>query len=266
MMKPRAVDCNGEHVCLVDMTGRVQIYTEQGEYVRSWKMPETRSGRPTGLSFDDDGNLMICDTHYYRILFYTPDGKKISEKTIGGTHGRDGGQFGLVTDALRDSKRNLYVAEYGDNDRIQKFNPEGEFISQWGGHGKTDELFLRPQNMCIEDDKIWIADACNHRVKVYDVSSDEPKLEKIWGEAGHENGQLKYPYDIHIHDDHVYLCEYGSHRIQKMTKEGEHVASWGTYGLREPGQLRQPWAMARDSKGYLQVLDSSNHRVQVVDF
>jgi hypothetical protein len=35
---------------------------------------------------------------------------------------------------------------------------------------------------------------------------------------------------------------------------------------REPGQLNSPWAMALDSQGRLNVLDSSNHRVQRVRF
>ena len=266
VMKPRAIDIANEQVFLVDMTGRIQVFTEEGEFVRSWKMPKTKQGRPTGLSVDNDGNLMVCDTHYYRIMFYTPQGDHIAEKTIGGTHGRKGGEFGLVTDAQRDSRENLYIAEYGDNDRIQKLSPDGNFISLWGSHGKETNQFLRPQNMSMRNDQLWVADACNHRIQVFDVSGEKAEFVKTFGSLGTSLGQVNYPYDILVEDEYLYVCEYGNHRIQKMTHDGEGVESWGTYGLREKAELRQPWGMARDSKGRLHVLDSSNHRIQVIAF
>jgi hypothetical protein len=60
---------------------------------------------------------------------------------------------------------------------------------------------------------------------------------------------------------HVYLAEFGNHRVQKLTRTGEFVGAWGVNG-RRPGQLDQPWGVARDGRGSLHVLDSYNHRVQ----
>src|SRR5690606_36152225 len=107
--------------------------------------------------------------HYFRTLVYTPDGELLEEKTIGGVCGPGPGEFGFVTDAVEDSQGNIYIAEYGEYDRIQKFSSGGEFLVQWGSHGSEPGQFLRPQNLAIdEQDRIWVADACNHRIQVFD--------------------------------------------------------------------------------------------------
>ena len=102
------------------------------------------------------------------------------------------GEFGWVTDVAEDSRRqSIYVSEYGDNDRIQKFSPDGEFLLQWGGTGEEPGQFRRPQSMAIDDqDRIWVADACNHRIQVFD---SEGKLIKHWGEEGSAPGNCTIP-------------------------------------------------------------------------
>jgi hypothetical protein len=51
--------------------------------------------------------------------------------------------------------------------------------------------------------------------------------------------------------------------VQKFDREGKSIAWWGESG-QGPRQLNNPWSMVRDSQGRLIVLDSLNHRVQVV--
>ena len=265
LQKPRAlaIDANDE-LYIVDKTARIQVFDTEGTYLRGWKTPVSKNGKPSGLSIDRAGRLLVADTHYYRMLVYTPGGELLEKETIGGTLGHGPGEFGFVTDACEDSQGNFYVSEYGDFDRVQKFSHCGEFILQWGGHGSEPGQFRRPQNMTIDSqDNIWVADACNHRIQVFDSSG---KLLSIWGEEGSEIGKLYYPYDLVLDGrGHLYVCEYGNHRIQKFTLEGKSVGSWGTHG-KGPGQLHNPWAIARDSLGRIHVLDSNNHRVQRVVF
>lgn len=259
--KPRAIAVDADdQLYLVDMLARIQVFNTEGKFLRGWKTPESANGRPCGLTISRDGKLLVADTHYFRVLVYELDGRMIEDRTIGGAMGRGEGEFGFVTDAVDDSAGNIYVAEYGDNDRIQKFSPEGEFLLQWGSHGEEPGQFRRPQNLAVDDeDRVWAVDACNHRVQVFDSHG---KLLSIWGEEGSEPGQLYYPYDL-VFDDHgnVVICEYGNHRVQKFTPEGQFIASWGDNG-RAPGELHNPWAVGRDSQGRLHVVDSNNHRVQ----
>ena len=53
------------------------------------------------------------------------------------------GRFGYPTDVVIDRAGNFYVSEYGENDRIQVFSPEGKWLRQWGGHGLEPGEFLR---------------------------------------------------------------------------------------------------------------------------
>jgi DNA-binding beta-propeller fold protein YncE len=193
-------------------------------------------------------------------LIYSPEGELL--RTVGGTAGEKPGEFGFVTDIVQDSKNNYYVSEYGEFDRIQKFDSDWNFIKQWGGHGSKPGELCRPQSMAFDKEgRLWVADACNHRVQVFDT---EGKLLKIWGEEGGEPGQLHYPYGILLAEDGtVYLSEFGNHRVQKFTPDGKSLGYWGVPG-KDEGQLNNPWAIVQDSKGLIYVLDTNNHRVQVV--
>jgi len=265
LQKPRAIAIDAlDQLYLVDMTARIQVFDVDGNYLRGWKTPVSKNGKPSGLSIDRAGRLLVADTHYYRMLVYTAQGEPIEEATIGGTLGHGPGEFGFVTDAVEDSHGNFYIAEYGDFDRIQKFSHDRQFLLQWGSHGAEPGQFRRPQNLAIDQqDHIWVADACNHRIQVFDTSGE---LLSIWGEEGSDIGQLYYPYDLALDGQgHVYVCEYGNHRVQKFTLAGQSVGCWGTHG-KGPGQLHNPWAIALDSQGRLHVLDSNNHRVQRIIF
>ncbi len=252
-----AIDAQ-DQLYIVDMTARIQVFTREGEFLRGWQTPIHEQGRPTGLSIGRSGNVLVADTHYYRLLIYSPQGELL--ETLGGTLGHGPGEFGLVTDAVEDSHGNLYVSEYGEFDRIQKFDPQHKYVMEWGSHGSALGQFSRPQRMAIDaQDRIWVVDACNHRIQVFDTSG---KRLFHWGELGSEPGKLHYPYDLALDGEgHVYIVEFGNHRVQKFTEDGKSLGCWGTHG-REPGQMHNPWSLVRDSHGQLSVLDTNNHRVQ----
>lgn len=262
---PRSITIDEkDQLYIVDKTPRIQVFSPDGELIHSWQTPQYEFGKPCGLSFDLEGNLLVADTHYYRILTYTRTGQLLDERTIGGERGFVPGKFHFVTDCQQDKDGSFYIAEYGEFDRIHKYSKDRKFVLQWGGHGSEMMQFLRPQKM--EFDKsglLWVTDACNHRIQIFDVSGPEPKLARSWGEYGHAPGQLGYPYDLHLVEAEgvVYLCEFGNHRVQKFTLAGEFLGGWGRNG-RQPGELDQPWGITRDSHGRMYVIDTYNHRVQ----
>lgn len=254
-----------DEIYIVDMTARIQVFTTSGKYLRAWNTPDSQNGRPTGLSFDREGNLLVADTHYFRMIVYTPEGKLLEQRTIGGQSGSEPGKFNFVTDCQQDTSGNYYIAEYGEFDRVQKFTRDGQFIMQWGGHGVEPGEFIRPQSMEFDSaGRLWVADACNHRVQVFDVQGESAILLFHWGEQGKALGKLNYPYGLTLdRQGDVYLCEFGNQRVQKFTQQGELIAWWGENG-RGPGQLAQPWTAQLDSQGKLYVLDTYNHRVQQI--
>lgn len=259
--KPRGIAIDAQdRIYVVDMTARIQVFTPQGEFLRGWQTPVHVAGRPTGLTVDRRGRVLVPDTHYARVLIYSSEGELL--QTIGGVNGPGPGEFGFVTDVGEDSQGNLYVSEYGEWDRIQKFSPAGEFLLEWGGHGSEPGQFVRPQSLAIDSqDRVWVADACNHRIQVFD---GQGKLLQQFGSQGAGLGQLCYPYGLAFDaNENLYVCEFGNHRVQMFAPDGRPIACWGQQG-RQPGELFAPWGVVLDSQGVMHVLDTMNHRVQRV--
>ncbi len=266
LVKPRAIAIDAQdRLYLVDWTARIQAFDRNGKFLgHSWTPPDYRNGRPSGLSVDADGNLVVSDSHYQTVRIYSSEGKLL--RSIGGTIGTEPGQLSYVSDCLRDADGNFYIAEFGDNQRISKFDNEGKFLKCWGSPGSDTGQFARIRAMALgPDGNLYVADACNHRIQVF---TREGELVRYWGTAGTGAGQLSYPYDVAFSPkaaDALYVVEYGNHRVQKFSLIGKSLGTWGGPG-REPGRLSSPWALAVDSRGRVHVVDSENDRVQRIDF
>lgn len=264
LMKPRAmvIDRN-DQLYVVDMTGRIQVFDRDGNYLRGWRTPEIRNGRPTGLGIAQDGSLLVADTHYFRVLFYSPDGQLQTERTIGGQFGNEPSQFHFVTDVVQDRRGHVLAGQYGQIDQIQEFDASGQFVRRWGRQGSDLESFARPQGLLLDDQGLlWIADACNHRILAFRLDTPGPELVRNFGTSGDQPGQLQYPYGIAMDRDGTLLvAEYGNHRVQRFSADGQSLESWGRPG-NQPGEFSSPWALAIDSRGATFVLDTLNHRVQ----
>src|SRR4051794_26781593 len=81
--KPRAIAIDGhDRLYIVDWTARIQVFDRDGNYLKkSWTPPDFRNGRPSGLSVDYDGNLVVSDSHYHCVRVYSPDGELL--RTVG---------------------------------------------------------------------------------------------------------------------------------------------------------------------------------------
>jgi sugar lactone lactonase YvrE len=265
--KPRAMTIDREdQIYIVDKTGRIQVFDADGKFLRSWNTPEIELGKPTGLGMNHDDLIMVADTHYFRILFYTRDGILRDDLTIGGSLGPEIGQFAFVTDVVQDREGNYYISEYGEFDRIQKYSAKGDFICRFGESGTGPLQFSRPQSLAIDSRGcLWVTDACNHRVQIVRCEGDQPELVSLFGQAGDRVGEFRYPYGLWLDEnDHAWIVEYGNHRVQKWNREGQSLNVWGSVG-KKPGQFQQPWAIVRDSRQRTYVLDTTNESVQRFD-
>ncbi|MEM8874632.1 MAG: 6-bladed beta-propeller [Planctomycetota bacterium] len=246
---------------VVDRTAHIQRLDADGNAVVDWQMPEWNAGKPVGLSVGPDGNLWVPDTHYSRVVIYSPEGEELRRF---GANGYEPGQYLLPTDIAFDEAGNAYVAEYGGNDRITVLDPDGNVLRIIGSRGTDDGQFLRPQSILIVGDELFVADAINHRIAVFDLAGN---FRRNLGSQGTGLGELNFPYGLDIHPDgDLVVTEFGNNRVQKLDRvTGASRGVWGSAG-RGLGQLAYPWASAVDEQGRVVVIDAGNNRLQVIRF
>jgi DNA-binding beta-propeller fold protein YncE/ABC-type spermidine/putrescine transport system permease subunit II len=241
-MYPRAIDIAADgSLYVVDKTGRIQHFTQQGDFINVIKIPDIEAGKPTGMTIAPDGNIYVADTHYYRVLIFSQAGEIIGQF---GKYGQDDGCFIYPTDVAFSGEGKIFVSEYGGNDRISVFDEKGNFLYCFGTCGDGENQFARPSALCVDlsRQRLYVADACNHRIAIY--SFDGSLLGYI-GSAGTAAGKLRYPYDLTmLSDGTLVVCEFGNNRVQLFNPDGQSLAVYGGPG-RQLGQLAYPWAVWR---------------------
>jgi len=173
-----------------------------------------------------------------------------------GNFGENAGEFVTPAGIAVDSAGNVYVADSG-NQRIQKFDGDGNFLRMWGGGVNTG---AGDPDICTVDTDCQI------------------------GTSGGGAGQFGSPTGIAIDSsDNVYVAESGNHRIQKFDSNGNFLLMWGSgvnTGGGDPnictsavdcqagtsgsgdGQFNTPVSVAVSSSGNVYVADNLNNRIQ----
>jgi iron(III) transport system ATP-binding protein len=252
---PRAV-ANGRdgELIVLDKAGRVLIFDYKGEVVRQWRMPASDSGHPEGACLLSDGRIAVADTHYNQIIIFDQQGRV---DHAFGSLGRGDGQFIYPVKVVQDDDGDLYVIEYGGNDRIQKFTVEGKHIKSFATFGSGENQLARPAGLAWHEGKLYVAEADNHRVQVF---TDEGVFVRVLGDAG-DTAKLDFPYDLSVGKDGlIYVIEYGGGRVTIMRQSGELVGTFGQRG-RGADQFATPWGIAVDPRGHVWIADTGNRRV-----
>lgn len=257
---PRAIATSATgSVFIVDKSGRIQRFSENGAFETAWRMPEIQQGKPVGITVHPDGRIFVADTHYHRVMVFGPEGKRLASF---GREGTGDGSFLLPTAVVIDADGFIYVSEYGGNDRITRWSADLTFDRVVVDGEIEGRPLRRPADMVIDDEQtIWVADACNHRI--VQLSRDGETL-LTFGGRGRKPGELRYPYSIDIGGDgSILVCEYGGDRLQRFSRSGEFIASWGRSG-RGVGELSGPWGAVYGAGHRVYVVDSMNSRIQII--
>ena len=252
MPAPRSLSFNRKgELMVLDDVGRVLIFSPDGELSRKWWMPDHSIGRPEGIIEMKDGRIAVSDTHYYRVVIFTPDGK-VSK--IFGKRGEKPGDFGNPVGIAEDDNGELFVCEYGENDRVQVFRPDGTFLRSFGRSGMGEGEFQRPSAVLLKDGKVFVADAVNNRIQVFD------KQGKYLGKVTTQPA-MYLPYDVKAGPDgDLYVVEYGNNRVDKISPDGKLI---GTFKIADDG-LKTPWGVAVAKDGRIFVADTGNRRIVVI--
>lgn len=170
--------------------------------------------RPTNLAIAPGGDLYVTDGYgNSRVHRFSAKGELIQSW---GQPGTEPGHFNLPHGIFVAGDGRVLVADR-ENDRIQIFSPDGEFITQW-----TD--VQRPTAICIDRDglvyvsELWwrpgmksythgaIVDDLPGRVSIYDLQG---KLVTRWGSADRcAAGNFCAPHDLCVDSKgNLYVAE-----------------------------------------------------------
>lgn len=184
-----------------------------------------------------------------------------------GEEGSGEGEFGDPEGADVDSEGNLYVAD-SDNNRVQVFDSEGDFLFQFGETGSGEGQFDHPYGVAVDaQDDLYVVDNHNHRVQKFD---SEGNFLIEFGQEGSGEGQFRRPYGVDTDSKgNVYVGDFELDRVQKFDSEGNFLLELGETGSGE-GQFDTPFGIAVGRYGTsfgglpaVFVADWGNHRVQV---
>jgi len=172
---------------------------------------------PGGMAIDKENRfLYVVDAAKDQVVVFDADNYKLL-RTIGTTGKKhtltDPGNFSLPTNAAVDGDGNLYVTDTLNN-RVEIFDAEGNFISEFGKAGDGPGRFARPKGIAIDrDGHIWVVDEIQSRVQVFDR---EGRLLIYFGEQGPYPGQFQAAYGIAIDqkDNRVIVSEQFPGRVQ----------------------------------------------------
>jgi DNA-binding beta-propeller fold protein YncE len=152
---------------------------------------------PAGIAIDTSNRFVyVADTQADQVVVFDADKYTLLRRI--GTGGKkhsltSPGDFALPTHVAVDKDGNLYVTDTLNN-RIESFDADGNFISEFGKSGDGPGHFARPKGIALDSDgHIWVTDEIQSRVQVFDK---EGRLLLYMGEQGWYPGQFQGLYGI----------------------------------------------------------------------
>jgi hypothetical protein len=166
-------------------------------------------GDPAVLAFFPDGTWLLGDGYWNtRVVKYAANGDYIMEW---GELGSGPGQFDLVHGLAIDRNRRVYVGDRNNN-RIQIFTENGEFIEEWPNVSDPVGIFID------EYDGVWVTSGRLNRILKY---STDGVLQYYWGAYGGTmggfEGGLSRPHQIDVDQEgNVYVASWDGGWMNKF--------------------------------------------------
>ena len=304
-----AVDPSGKYVYVAD-GGNSLIkkfdangFDKDALYLMSWGSFGTGPNQlrnPSGVAVDPSGKYVyVADTENDRIQKFDSDNGIVILSWGATCHLENGqgcidpdgpagpltlgdGQLYFPTGIYIDKSRYVYVADTY-NDRIQKFDNNGTFITKWGYSGTENGNFSLPADIAVDPSGkyVYVADTYNDRIQKFDNNGT---FITKWGYSGTENGNFSLPMGLAIDPSgkYVYVADTENDRIQKFDNNGTFITSLGSTcylkfssGCTDPdgpagpltlgdGQFGGVTGISFDPSGtFLYAIDSGNNRAEV---
>jgi len=271
---------------------RMQYFDSNGQYLDYFRTRDSPI-EPYFVFFDLLGHLLASDGHNHKVLTFDANtGELLSEF---GKLGTDPGEFRGPRGIGVDATGNIYVAD-NYNNRVQKFDSNGNLLLQWGSTGSGTGQFMQPRGVVIDSSgNILVTDTLNNRIQrfgpngnflssfgstlPYGIALDMQgniyaarNLNNVEKYNSNGNslqiigaGVLNDPTGVAIDSGgNIYVSDGAPSRILKFAPNGNLLTTLGTTGS-GPSQFSDPRGILIDSNGNLWVDDTGNYRIQQFD-
>ena len=263
-----------------DRGKRLQEFDSAGNYLLAIGIPGvSQTGDYSFVSpqdgvIDADNNLWVVDNS--RIVKYGSNGSFMMQFPSNNywQTGTGNDQFNDPDGIAFDALGRMYISD-SNNHRVQIYtidingNPVWvKTLGQTEVSGQDNDHFKYPQRIAIGNNQLFVADAENHRIQVFDVSSSDPAniayvaTIGVSGVAGNDNDHLDYPLGVAVNSDYILVSEGNNNRVQVFQiSNRQYITTMATFGT-QPGGIWNPHDVAFDSSGNIYIADSYNHLVQ----
>jgi DNA-binding beta-propeller fold protein YncE len=162
--------------------------------------------RPADVAFDKEGSIYVADGYgNSRVVKFDHEGRFLKSW---GKYGSGPGEFILPHSIVIDDDGWVYVGDR-ENMRIQIFDTEGKYITEWRDIGYPYGLLLG------EDRHIWMADGGFDRIVELDHNG---KIVGALGRPGHGPGQFAWAHFMAMTQDRkIIVADVLNWRFQVFT-------------------------------------------------
>ena len=196
---------------------RIVVLDEKGNYQNEWTNPEMSD--PEGIAADDDGNIYVASYGNGKILKLNTEGELINSWT---NASNDGSLQLKHPHGIFVYNNSVFVTELLGDISVIQYSLDGEFINKFGNEDRHWKLKY-PTSLWVHKDKVLVADAVAHQIKIFDTDGN---YIKSLGELGLDYGQFFYPYGVGVDEDEtIYVGDTHNHRVQFFTMEGNYIGS-----------------------------------------
>ncbi|WP_299028002.1 flippase activity-associated protein Agl23 [uncultured Thermanaerothrix sp.] len=227
---------------------------------------------PRGVAVAPDGSIYVADSRNHRIQHLSAQGEVLSvwgsfaDLTTGQALG---GTFNEPWGVAVGPDGSVYVADTW-NHRIQKFTPEGQFITMWGYFGQAErpEAFWGPRGVAVDaQGRVYVTDTGNKRVVIF--SADGQYIAQFGG-AGVEAGKFDEPVGIALDmKGNIYIADTWNQRVQVLRPDFINnlflpVQEWEISGWYGQSLDNKPFIAVAPS-GHVLVTDPEGYRILEFD-
>ncbi|HZY45259.1 MAG TPA: NHL repeat-containing protein, partial [Anaerolineae bacterium] len=253
---------DNHRIAKFDSTGKFVMNIGGSSGEESPNPPAGLFREPWDVAAAPDGSIYVADTWNHRTQHFKADGTFIRawgtySNTGGQAVGSEGGFFGPRGIAI-DATGRVLVADTG-NKRIQIFEANGQFISQFGGAGLLAGNLDEPVGIAVDvKGNIIVADTWNGRIQVFDQTGLPLAQWDIDGWL--DRDLVGKPYVAVDQQQRVYVADEVGRRVLVFDETGTYLGGFGGFGLDNKG-FQLPGGIAVDKDGFIYVVDSDSSRV-----